>query len=209
MTSRILLLAGTLCLLSGCDGVFEAPQNKAAPTPETANPVKQETTDVDTTPVETVERVAIETQSAKIDWTTARQDLASAEKDDANDTFSIETGAAAPPVPVLLPTGIVIPASAQNDAKFQPLQDGYFAVYPGIDYDIVVNGTNEVAGSSDADADDEMRFQTTATGAMVSLSRYGADYLVQFECKDDIRGNCISEDDAMSITNSLVIAGTR
>lgn len=205
MKLKSLVIGAAFVMLGACGGVFEMPANDGMD----ASAVKQETETVDTEPAEPVDHINIESSTADIDWSAARADLAARESDERNDTFTVETGAAAPPVPVLLPTGIVIPASAQSDAKFQPLQDGYFAVYPGIDYDIVVNGTNEVAGAAETDPDRPMTYQSQMTGAMVSFSRYGADYLVQFECKDDVRGNCISEEDAMSITESLVIAGSR
>ena len=94
------------------------------------------------------------------------------------------------------------------------MSDGYFAAYPGIDYDIIVNGTNEVIGAdTSGDGEDEpvLTYTPTMSGAQVSFSRYGADYLVEFECKSIEGGeaDCITEQEALDVTNKLVIAGTR
>lgn len=155
---------------------------------------------------------AIEGQ-ANIDWSAARADLAMIPSDDREGAFQIASGGQAPPVPVLLPSGIVIPAGAETQVRFQPLADGYFASYPGAAYDIIVNGTNEVIGQSARmdDGLDKINFQATASGAQVALSRYGADYLVEFECNDADGGgaDCISEDEALDVARKLVIAGTR
>ena len=118
------------------------------------------------------------------------------------------------PVPVLLPTGIVIPQGAENQPIIQSLSDGYFATYPGIDYTIIVNGTNQVIGERPETSDEEeieLKYRPTMSGANVSFNRYGADYLVEFECKTLTNGeaDCINEEEALEVTEKLVIAGTR
>ena len=101
--------------------------------------------------------------------------------------------------------------SGESGVKFQPLSDGYFAFYPGADYNIVVNGTNEVIGDRSDAGDTPMRFSPTTTGAQVAFTKYGADYLVEFECTkaEGADPDCISEEDAMSIAGSLVPVRSR
>ena len=152
-------------------------------------------------------------RQASIDWEAARTDLASTPGNAMPESFQIQSGEQAPPVPVLLPSGIVQPAGADNQPLFRQLPDGYFAHYPGVSYDITVSGTNE-AFSIGGEAEDTSvaRYQSTATGAIVSLSRYGAGYMVEFECKGlpgEDGGSCIDEDEALEVAQNLVIAGSR
>ena len=156
-------------------------------------------------------------QTSEIDWEAARNDLASARSLMSEDAPVMiqSAGEEAPPVPVLLPTGIVSIQSADGTGgpRFRPLADGYFAAYPGPKYDVIVNGTNQI---SDVDGksrtrDETMTFTATVAGAQVSLSRYGADYLIEFECNeiDADTGSCISEEEAMSVAENLIVAGSR
>ena len=211
MTTKHLLAFAAIgaLTLSACDRI-KAPEQPAAPA-ATETPNVAETPTGPDLPVrpEAVER------PAGIDWEAARRDMASvASADRGEGAFQVQSGASAPPVPVLLPTGIVVPQSAEGGVKFMPMSDGYFATYPGVDYDIVVNGTNEVIGareSGDTSADTEPSYLATASGAQVAFSRYGADYLIEFECKNATGEDpeCIGEDEALEIARKLVIAGTR
>ena len=79
---------------------------------------------------------------------------------------------------------------------------------------MTISGTNQVFSGNGAPATDtgEMRFRTTAAGAMVTLSRYGADYLVEFECNGAagaLGDACVSEEEALEVAQNLVIAATR
>ena len=211
MTTKHLLAFAAIgaLTLSACDRI-KAPEQPAAPA-ATETPNVAETPTGPDLPVrpEAVER------TAGIDWEAARRDMASvASADRGEGAFQVQSGASAPPVPVLLPTGIVVPQSAEGGVKFMPMSDGYFATYPGVDYDIGVNGTNEVIGareSGDTSADTEPSYLATASGAQVAFSRYGADYLIEFECKNATGEDpeCIGEDEALEIARKLVIAGTR
>lgn len=211
-TSSMLALAAVLALaLTGCDrlkGPDPAPDATVAAAPAT-------TADSSSADIEAPVRPEAVASTAMIDWEAARRDMASVPSDDRGaGAFQVQSGAEAAPVPVLLPTGIVVPQSAEGGVKFQPMSDGYFAAYPGIDYDIVVNGTNEIVGareSSAASTDTEPTFEATASGAQVAFSRYGADYLIEFECKNSSgeAPTCIGEDEALEIARKLVIAGTR
>ena len=44
-------------------------------------------------------------------------------------------------------------------------------------------------------------------GAQVSFSRYGADYLIEFECRIlDGEENCISQEEALDVAKGLFVA---
>ncbi|MEQ8320771.1 MAG: hypothetical protein RH946_10940 [Rhodospirillales bacterium] len=211
--STIALAAVLAFALTGCDRL-KAPDTSsdiaAAPAA-----VPADTADVSASDPEGVVRPQAVESTAGIDWDAARRDMASVPSDERGQgSFQVQSGSQAAPVPVLLPTGIVVPQSAEGGVKFQPMSDGYFATYPGVDYDIVVNGTNEVIGARDAGettVDTDLKFVSTASGAQVIFSRYGADYLIEFECKNATGASptCITEDDALAIARKLVIAGTR
>lgn len=216
-------LAGLLATsLAACGPNFAAPSDETAETP----PVTEtDVTATDTTKAETNEliqtesaparpvRPAAETVTAEIDWTKARVDMAARDVTDDDNAFQVASGEAAAPVPILLPSGIVSVAGTENSPRFQPLSDGYFAAYPGTEYDIIVNGTNEISGEARTaqNANTEPQFLATAAGAQVSFARYGADYLIEFECNEisGADGTCISEEDALRIADELIIAGTR
>lgn len=213
MTSiRTLLVVGGCTLsLAACDFLIARDRDEPAP-------AKAEESDVSLNEApampDAVETPVVVASTANIDWEAARADLAATPSEDRETGFQVASGGTAPPVPVLLPTGIVVPQGAEGGVRFQPMSDGYFAAYPGIDYDIVVNGTNEVIGIDSADsaqAEPVLTYTPTMTGAQVSFSRYGADYLVEFECKSILGGkaDCITEQEALDVTNKLVIAGTR
>lgn len=154
---------------------------------------------------------------AEIDWSAARTDLAasppmSRSVDGSDAAFQVQSGGDAPPVPVLLPTGIVSVQRAGASPSFRQQEDGYFARYPGVAYDITVHGTNVIADvpGMEIKRDETVSFAAMMDGAQVSLSRYGADYLVTFECRAAGGGEtCVSEDEALEVARGLVIVGTR
>ena len=150
------------------------------------------------------------TKSA-IDWSAAREDLSAA----SGSTVTIQSADEAPAeVPVLLPTGIVISQSADAGPVYRTTPDGYIAFYPGPEYNIVVNGTNESIASDAMISDNPDKaplFSATTGGAQVWLTRYGADYIVEFECNATVseEETCISEEDAMTIVEKLIVARSR
>lgn len=150
-------------------------------------------------------------RKANIDWASARADMQA----NGEGIVSIQSAGEEPaPVPVLTPTGIVTSQSAQNGPVFRRTDDGYFAFYPGDQYNIIVNGTNETVEAdaiSSTNAAREPSFSTTVAGAQVWLTRYGADYTVEFECNAlaDENSTCIDESAAMEIANNLVVSGSR
>lgn len=155
------------------------------------------------------------TVTSEIDWSKARADLAQQRSQAADDdVFTIQSGGQIAPVPILLPATDRVQIQSGDQASFRLLDDGYYAAYPGERYDIIVNGTNQVAGTEGenrSDRDGEINFSITLGGAQIALSRYGADYLIDFECNivDDQTGTCIDEEEALEVANALIIAGTQ
>lgn len=214
--NRTLLLSALLavCLaLTACDRVFQRPSDNAQPgaditTP--ADPAEDAAADVSELPV----RPASAESDTVIDWEAARRDLAARPLEEREGSFQVASGGDAPPVPVFLPSGPVAAQSGDVAVRFQPTSDGYFAYFPTETYDIIVNGTNVVIsepGAAPAPRTDVFVFQLTTTGAQVAFSRYGADYLVEFECKELVSGlpACITEDEAVAFARDLAISGTR
>lgn len=205
-----LILASALAFVSACDLI--ASDDASAPVPAEAPAAASSQTE---TPVvlPSVGPRADAMRTAEIDWTSAREDLTTQEKG-SDELVTVASSSEPAVVPVLLPTGIVTPASAERGVMFRQTSDGYFASYPGEVYDIVINGTNLIAGTaSDAGGrQDEPVFTASVAGAQLSLSRYGADYLIEFECNIDLAPDsdtCITEDEAFEMAEKLIVAGTR
>lgn len=208
-------LAAALCVTVGaCDlkwGGSETEQAETPPATIETPPAQEPETETASDP-EPVEGAAV-SQNSQIDWEAARRDLASS--NERSTSFNIQSGSSAPPVPVLLPSGPVRTASADGpQPQFRPTPDGYYAFYPGQDYTMTVNGTNVVTSAesgSTATRSENLRYVETTTGAMVSFSRYGADYMVEFEClgSGEEGGSCISEEEALSVAEEIVISGTQ
>lgn len=158
---------------------------------------------------------AQEVREAIIDWDSARADFAAAQAEDDSDTvFSVQSGGRLAPIPILLPDSDTVTVQSAGNPGFRLLADGYYASYPGEAYNIVINGTNLTAGRTGEqrnDRDGMVVFTATLGGAQIALSRYGADYLVEFECNqiDPETRTCISEADARRIAEELIVAGTR
>lgn len=215
MVERVgIALSAALCMMiAGCDlkwGGLDPQEASEPPADPATSSLDGETSPADADTV----KPASANLKREIDWEAARQDLAAAQEQDT--TFNIQSGSSAPPVPVLLPTGPVRTASADGpQPQFRPVPDGYFAVFPGEEYNLIVNGTNEVTdvpGSAPGDGHSEaMKYIETSTGAMVSFSRYGADYMVEFEClgSGEEGGSCITEDEALTVAEEIVISGTQ
>ena len=213
--NRTLIISGLLAsaiALTACDRVFQRPADTAG-----TDPAASETPD--TAAAEPGAELPVRPESASsgavIDWEAARRDLASRSTDDMEGSFSVQSGGDAPPVPVFLPSGPVAAQSGEVAVRFQPTNDGYYAFFPSEAYDIIVNGTNVVMTEPGAGAPpartDAFSFQPTTNGAQVAFSRYGADYLVEFECKELVNGSpaCITEDEAVAFARDLAISGTR
>ena len=64
-----------------------------------------------------------------------------------------------------------------------------------------------LAGGTPAADKTEMKFQPAEAGASLSFSRYGADYLIEFECREvDSPDGCINEAQAKEFAESLFVA---
>jgi hypothetical protein len=201
------LLAGSLAL-TACDRVFQRPT-------ETPEAEQTEVTAPEQAAPELPVRPAAAESGASIDWEAARRDLAARSSENPDGAFQVASGGEAPPVPVFLPSVPVVAQGGEAAIRFQPTSDGYYAFFPGEAYDTIVNGTNVVIAEPGAGAPpartDAFNFQPTTTGAQVAFSRYGADYLVEFECKEMVNGlpACITEEQAVAFARDLAISGTR
>jgi hypothetical protein len=144
-----------------------------------------------------------------IDWPAAQADLA-ARPGDVVIPQSVGDGPLL--VPMLLPGGIV---QTQSDRPTPPriTKDGYFATYHLPRYDVIVNGSLKAfvaAGQAPAADKETARFQTVEAGARLSFSRYGADYEIEFECRQiDSPEGCITQSEAMEFADSLFVAQSR
>jgi hypothetical protein len=55
-----------------------------------------------------------------------------------------------------------------------------------------------------------MKFTTSDASAQLTFSRYGADYLIEFECREvDGPEGCITEAEAKEFAESLFVAQTQ
>lgn len=212
----LLLASACAVALAACDALvaYDPDEDKPTDIAKVEEPETEPETDAGTPPSAGADTPVVVASTATIDWVAARADLASIPSEQRNTQFQVASNGTTLPVPVLLPSGIVIPQGAESEVKFQPLSDGYFAAYPGVDYDIIVNGTNQVLGAGQTGTDEGeivLNFTPTMTGAQVSFTRYGADYLVEFECNaiENGEADCITEEEALEVTEKLVIAGTR
>ncbi len=150
---------------------------------------------------------------SEINWDAARADLS---KRPADAPVTVQTaGQDGPsPVPMLLPSGIAQVQGADARPTIPVVtKDGYFATYHLPGYDAIVNGSQRAytAGSPAAQGDREtMRFTTAEASAQLAFSRYGADYLIEFECREvDGAESCITEQQAKDFADSLFVAQTR
>ncbi len=215
-------LAASAALLAGCGEVEYGKGDTDTPVPpaelgetETTDPVPETPEAPPETEDDSPVRTASATGKAEIDWEAARRDFASRPSDNDDNSFSVQSGASAPPVPVLLPSRPVRAASSSDgpQPQFRPVSDGYFAVFPNKDYNLIVNGTNEVTDvpSLENNTTGDMKYSETTTGAMVSFSRYGAGYMIEFEClgSGEEGNSCITEDEALAVAEEIVISGTQ
>lgn len=211
------LLLAASAVLAGCDQI-RLPGTEGQPEAGSKAgeyPLVPETEENgETAEVEFPVRPESTSGTSAVDWDAARRDLAARPLETRAGSFQIASGEAAPPVPVFLPSTPVTVQGGEADVRFQPMSDGYYAFFPGETYDTIVNGTNKVitAPGEQLQARGEgLTFQPTTTGAQVSFSRYGADYLVEFECKALTNGlpTCITQEEAEAFATDLVISGTR
>ncbi|MDJ0921811.1 MAG: hypothetical protein QNI84_11840 [Henriciella sp.] len=206
---------GAAILLTACYRQGETPQTEPEPPVDLAAPAAPAdppAPDVDLAPVQ--DRTESTAKRADIDWQAAQADFATRDIS-SDDSVTIANITEDPQVPVLLPVGPIAPASVTGGErpKVVPVADGYYASYPGGDYDMEINGTDRLVaapGRGLTATDTDLRFEETMIGAQVSFSRYGASYIVEFTC-NNARPNetCISEEEAIAAVNELLVARTR
>ena len=203
-----LIIAASLIMMSGCGADTPAPEANAPPPPSTSPATTSARAPAPASPQADP---ATPTTTLTIDWAAARADLAA----NSEGVVSIQSANEPPaPVPVLLPTGIVISQSADSGPVYRNTPDGYFAFYPGAAYNLVVNGTNQAIESdltAASNPDKAVTFTAMAGGAFVWLTRYGADYTVEFECNEvDSEGDtCITKEEAIAVVDKLIVARSR
>jgi hypothetical protein len=148
----------------------------------------------------------------QINWEAARADLS---KRPAGAPVTIQTAGqeGTSPVPMLLPSGIAAPQGADQRPTIPVVtKDGYFATYHLPRYDAIVNGSQRAIASGRAAQGDKeaMKFTTGDASAQLAFSRYGADYVIEFECREvDGAESCITEPEAKEFAESLFVAQTR
>lgn len=117
-------------------------------------------------------------------------------------------------VPVLMPSGLVQPAS-NEPPSVKATKDGYFARFRAAKYDLVVNGSAAFVKDPDAAPKVETasnaenyKFEQVDGGATLAFSRFGADYFMEFECREGGEdASCVTEAEAIDIAKKLRIAG--
>jgi hypothetical protein len=198
---RVLLLASALVLAAACTREGAGPTDPA----QTAGQTPGADQNVQTA------SAGPQATDAEINWDAARADFARRPADQQNITVQAAGQDGPAPVPMLLPSGIVQTAS---DRPVPPVvtKDGYFATYHLAKYDAIVNGSQRAyAAAGQAQGDKEaMKFTVGEASAQLSFSRYGADYLIEFECREaDGADSCITEAEAKEFADSLFVAQVR
>jgi hypothetical protein len=145
----------------------------------------------------------------QIDWESARADAA---KRPSDVVIPQSVGSDPLTVPMLLP-GDIVQTASDRPTPPRVTKDGYFATYHLPRYDVIVNGSSKAyqAGAAPAASDkSEMKFTTVEAGAQLTFSRYGADYVIEFECREvDSPEGCITEVEAKGFAESLFVAQSR
>ena len=198
---RALVLASMAVLAVACT------KEGAGPSDPTANPEQA------AAPAADQQLAGPQAVDAQINWEAARADFAKRPADQQNVTIQ-QAGQDGPsPVPMLLPSGVALPQSTDQRPTIPVVtKDGYFATYHLPRYDAIVNGSQRAVASGQAVQGDkaEMKFTTGEASAQLAFSRYGADYVIEFECREvDGAESCITEPEAKEFADSLFVAQTR
>jgi hypothetical protein len=117
-------------------------------------------------------------------------------------------------IPVLAPDDLSADERRAFTESFRAVTDGYFSVVPRGDTDILINGTRSYAVAPEL----VKRFQRDGVSYLyqegdghvsISFSRYGADYLLQFECRDGegYANDCTNEAEVVEVIDRLTIVG--
>jgi hypothetical protein len=197
---RALVLAAMAALAVACT------EEGAGPTDPSQNPEQASSGSPDQAQLAGPQAV-----EGQVNWEAARADLAK-RPSDAPATVQTAGQDGLSPVPMLLPS---IATTQSTDARPTiPVvtKDGYFATYHLPRYDAIVNGSQRAIASGQAAQGDKeaMKFTTGEASAQLTFSRYGADYVIEFECREvDGAASCITEPEAKVFADSLFVAQTR
>jgi hypothetical protein len=194
---KALLLAGVGAL------ALVACTEEKAPAPTAATPAAEEPT------LQVASAPQVPAVEAQVNWEAARADMAKRPSD-----VVVPQAAGTDPltVPMLLP--VIVQTASDRPVPPRITKDGYFATYHLPRYDVIVDGSMKAyaAGAQTPAATDksEMKFQTSEGSAQLAFSRYGADYLIEFECREiDSPEGCITEAQAKEFAESLFVAQSR
>ncbi len=194
---KALLLAGVGAL------ALVACTEEKAPGPTATVPAGDEQT------VQTASAPQVPVVETQVNWEAARADMAKRPSD-----VVVPQSAGTDPlvVPMLLP--VIVQTASDRPSPPRVTKDGYFANYHLPRYDVIVNGSQKayaVGAPAPAATDkSDMKFQTSDGSAQLSFSRYGADYLIEFECREiDSPEGCITEAQAREFAESLFVAQSR
>jgi hypothetical protein len=156
----------------------------------------------------------------QIDWSAAQKDAAAKGVETAGAGLQPNTinpaAKAGSSVPILAPPPVVGAAGANltQQGVVQATPDGYFAMFEGSTYDVVIHGTKDFyAAPPGAPAATKSRlsgyrFDIGEGQAQLAFTRYGADYLVEFNCKTpNPLVACVTEAEAVAFAERLQAAG--
>ena len=195
---RALVLASMVALAAACT------EEGAGPSDPTQTPEQAAAPDQQLAGPQAVE--------SEINWDAARADFAKRPADQQNVTVQ-QAGQDGPsPVPMLLPGIVSAQGADQRPTVPVVTKDGYFATYHLPRYDAIVNGSQRAIASGQAAQGDKeaMKFTTGEASAQLAFSRYGADYVIEFECREvDGAESCINEQEAKDFAESLFVAQVR
>ena len=137
-----------------------------------------------------------------VDWSGASQAFLTAKAEGlSSGVVGIEKSGRRSVIPVLLPTEIVLPSS--ESVEFQLSKSGYFAVYPGANFDLIVNG----ARSDDPVEPGEILYEVRGADTQMRFSQFGATYHLEFECRIvDGAASCLSENEARAVAARMFVA---
>lgn len=199
--SMLVALVGVVAA-AGCDRL---PWAEKKPTETPAQQTGQAIPDAPAGPQRPEGNTPVEVQS-EIDWPAAKQDASSEPGMSVN---------VASPIPILAPSTATAQSFDPAQKNFGVTPDGYYAKFPGPRFDMIVNGTKTgiLAPKSAPIPNDPIQdftFNYSETGAEVAFSRYGASYLVTFECKNNVAPEqCISEQQARGAIDEFILVGSR
>jgi hypothetical protein len=156
----------------------------------------------------------------KVDWGGAEKDAGAGKAETAQlgpDASGVDpVTKAAAGVPILAPKPTVGAAAAGLEQKgvVKATRDGYFAMFEGDTYDVVIHGTKDFYAAPDGapKATKERlagyKFEIGEGQAQLSFTRYGADYLVEFNCKlPNPLVACVTEQEAVAFAERLQAVG--